>query len=108
MGKAPSYSATMLETFGRLLDAGRSPDEIRAVVTAYRDRSTPAAAFSRDGSNGGGGPGLSWALRPGDAGGFDKILLQVGDARPDDGLTGNQRAAAEVRRMMEAHAHGKP
>jgi hypothetical protein len=109
MGKPPSYSATMLDAFARLLDLGRSPAEIRAVAVAYRDRSTPAATFARDGSgNGRGGPGLSWALRPGDAGGFDKILLQLGDAKPDDGLTGNQRAAAEVRRMMEAHAHGKP
>lgn len=110
-GKDPTYSATMLEAFGRLLDAGRSAADVERVLVAYRDRATSSAAFARDGQGGrgGGGPGLHWALRPGDSGGFDKILMQL-----EDGAQSAQRpggvfdgSAARLRARMGSGGNGE-
>jgi hypothetical protein len=100
----------MLEAFARLLDSGRTTAEVTRVLCAYMDRSTSAATFARDGSGNGqaGGPGLAWALRPGDKGGFDRILLQLDaeqivDARPHEPLIGMNAAAGKrlIARMEE-------
>ena len=84
MGGSVTYSASRLALFARLEREGRPREEWRRVLEAYRDGSTSSASFARHGNGSRpGGPGLAWALRPGEKGGFDAILLQL-----DGGETG--------------------
>lgn len=102
MARPASYSATALEAFARLLDAGRTPAEVERVLVAFRDRASPAATFARDGQDGRrGGPGLAWALRPGESGGFDKILMQLDDGSSAPRSSPYDGAAARIRARME-------
>lgn len=85
MGRKPDYGAGKLALFARLVREGRSRDEWCRVLEAIQARAVPAAAFARDGDGRrpGPGPGLSWALRPGPDGGFDRILLQLEEREAD-------------------------
>lgn len=79
LDRKPDHTASMLSAFARLVREGRTREQWRAVLVAYRDRSTQTAAFCRDGSGDGkkGGPGLDYLLRPGEKGAFDRVWLQL-------------------------------
>jgi hypothetical protein len=84
-GRKADYSGPKLALFARLLREGRTGQEWCRVLEALQARSVPSAAFARDGNGTrpGPGPGLSWALRPGPDGGFDRILLQLDEREAD-------------------------
>jgi len=83
--RSVDYSASKLALFARLIRERRTRAEWCRVLGALDARAVPAAAFARDGDGKrkGPGPGLSWALRPGTDGGFDRILLQLDEQAAD-------------------------
>lgn len=107
-GRPVSYSTAQLALFSRLLRAGRTREEWRRVLEAMRDRTVSAAKFARDGDGTrAGGPGITWALRPGERGGFDAILLQIEEREARGGRDPEPQETGLIGRIKETIKIGR-
>jgi len=98
-GKGFDYTEGNLKMFDRLLRGNYTREKWVRVLEAYRDGNTNSAIWAKSKGQ------LRWAMRPGEKGGFDKILDQLNDPQPErqeTALPPNHPSVKELQEKREA------